>query len=369
MKIKSIELFHVRLKLKQPFITSLGFRDHANNIYVRIKTDNDLVGWGECSPYAPINGETIDTCFVVGEMLAKGLLEQDPREHLDIAEKMDRLIYGNTSIKSAFDIACYDLAAKDAEQPLYVYLGGSIDKKIFTDYTVSVNTIDKMASDAQTLKERGFQIIKVKLGDGKADDIARMQAIRQAVGDAIDIRIDANQGWKVKQATHILNEIAELNIQYCEEPINRHNYFKLKKVRKGSPVQIMADECLHDHYDAQKLIKGKHCDMFNIKLGKSSGLYKAQKIMDEAIEARIPMQIGGFLESRILFTANCHLAHRHELVKYFDFDSPLFHETDPVIGGMEYQKDWEIRLPETAGLGIDVDKGFLQKCRTLLIEK
>lgn len=367
MKITSIELFHAQLKLKQPFITSLGYRDHANNIYVRIRTDNGFEGWGECSPYAPINGETIDTCFVVGQMLGEALLGQDPREHQDISERMDSTIYGNTSIKSALDIACYDLAAKEEEQPLYVYLGGSIEKKIYTDYTVSVSDIDKMVTDAKRIKELGFPVIKVKLGDGKADDISRMRAIREAVGYDIAIRIDANQGWKVKQAVHILNEIADLKIQYCEEPINRHNYFKLKKVRNNSPVMIMADECLHDHYDARKLIKGEHCDMFNIKLGKSSGLYKAQKIMDEAIDAQIPMQIGGFLESRILFTANCHLAHRHQLVQYYDFDSPLFHESDPVIGGMEYQKDWEIRLPELPGLGLRVDEDYLKNCRTLAI--
>ncbi len=367
MKITSVEFYHAKLKLKQPFITSLGFRDHANNMYVRIQTDKGLEGWGECSPYAPINGETVDTCFLIGEMIGKRLLGQDPREHQDITSLMDSTIYGNTSIKSAIDIACYDLAAKYEDEPLYIYLGGSIDKKIYTDYTVSVSDIDKMVIDALRIKELGFPAIKVKLGDGKADDVKRMHAIREAVGSDIDIRIDANQGWKVKQAIQVLNGIEDLNIQYCEEPINRHNYFKLKKVRNNSPVKIMADECLHDHYDARKLIKGDHCDMFNIKLGKSSGLYKAQKIVEEADNAQIPMQIGGFLESRILFTANCHLAHTSPLIKYSDFDSPLFHEYDPVLGGMEYQKDWEIRLPEVPGLGLKVEDSFLKSCRSLRV--
>lgn len=368
MKITSVALFHAQLKLKQPFITSLGYRDHANNIYVRIKTDAGIEGWGECSPYAPINGETIDTCFIVGEMIGKSLLGMAPHEHRRILEKMDAVIYGNTSIKSAIDIACYDLAAKAEEKPLYAYLGGSIDKKIYTDYTVSVSDIPKMVADALQIKALGFPAIKVKLGDGKADDILRMRAIREAVGDDIAIRIDANQGWKVNQAIHILNEIKALKIQYCEEPINRHKYYKLKKVRNNSPIMVMADECLHDHDDARKLIKGEHCDMFNIKLGKSSGLYKAQKIVKEAASAQIPMQIGGFLESRILFTANCHLAHTHELIQYSDFDSPLFHEIDPVVGGMAYQKDWEIKLPESPGLGLHVDDAFLKNCRSLTVD-
>lgn len=368
MKISSIEFYHAKLKLKQPFITSLGYRDHANNMYVRILTDKGVEGWGECSPYAPINGETIETCFHIGGIIAKRLLKKDPREHHHISSLMDQTIHGNTSIKSAIDMACYDISAKYKEVPLYLYLGGSINKKVFTDYTVSVNDVNKMVVDALKIKELGFPSIKVKLGDGKADDVERLRAIREAVGNLIDIRIDANQGWKVKEAIQVLNDIEELNIQYCEEPINRHNYFKLKKVRKNSPVKIMADECLHDHYDARKLIKGDHCDMFNIKLGKSSGIFKAQKIVEEATKAQIPIQIGGFLESRILFTANCHLAHTSDLIQHFDFDSPLFHESDPILGGMEYQENWEIRLPELPGLGLKVDLSFLKTCPSVIIK-
>ncbi|MCO6357940.1 mandelate racemase/muconate lactonizing enzyme family protein [Roseivirga pacifica] len=367
MKITSIKFYHAQLKLRKPFITSLGFRDHANNIFVEINTNVGLTGWGECSPYPLINGETVDTCFVVGKMLAQRLIGEDPRETAELSALMDKTIYANTSIKSAIDIACHDLAAKSCDEPLYLHLGGKINKKIYTDYTVSINTIEQMVKDAIEVKERGFPVIKVKLGDGGPQDVKRIEAIREAVGSDIGIRIDANQGWKVKEAISTLQAINGANIQYCEEPINKHNYFKLKKVRKSSPIKIMADECLHDHYDARKLIKGDHADYFNIKLGKSSGLVKAQKIIQEAEVANIAMQIGGFLESRILFTANCHLAHTSDLVKYYDFDSALFHETDPVIGGMEYQHDWEIRIPESPGLGLEVDRKFLDKCKSLEI--
>ncbi len=362
MKIRSIELFLAEIKLKQTFTTSLGSRDYTRNIFVRIKSDNGLIGWGECSPNPKINGETAETCMIIGELLSNALIDQDPREHGRIMVLMDKTIFGNTSIKSALDIACYDLAAKNIGKPLYRYLGGKLNKKIYTDYTVSVSDVDKMVIDALRIKELGFPAIKIKLGDGKGNDVARVKAIRKAVGDQMDLRVDANQGWKVNQAISILNEIEQFGVQYCEEPISRRNYFRLKKVRKKSATKVMADESLFDHYDARKLIKGDHCDMFNLKLGKSSGLLKALKIIHEAEKANMEMQIGGFLGSRIVMTANYHLAHTSDLIKYFDFDSPLFHNVNPVVGGIEYQKDWEIKLSDQPGLGLEVDESFLKGC-------
>lgn len=367
MKIISIELFLTKIKLKQVFTTSLGARSHTANIFVRVKSDTGLIGWGECGPNPKINGETAETCLLIGQMLGKLLIGQDPRTHAQNMYLMDRAIFGNTSIKSALDIACYDLAAKSEDQPLYRYLGGSIEKKIFTDYTVSVSDQEQMVADALKIKSMGFPSIKVKLGDGQASDVDRIRAIREAVGNEIDMRVDANQGWTIDEAISTLTALNDYNIQYCEEPISRRDDYQLRKVSEHSPIKIMADESLFDHYDARKLIEGDHCAMFNIKLGKSSGLFKAQKIIDEASTKNIEMQIGGFLESRIVVTANVHLAHTHKLIKYFDFDSPLLHSIDPIEGGLTYQKDWEVLLPESPGLGVDVDRHFLKNCEAVLI--
>ena len=128
-----------------------------------------------------------------------------------------------------------------------------------------------------------------------------------------------------------------------------------------------ADESCSDHHDAKNLIDLKACDYFNIKLGKSSGLINAQKIIKQAEAANKKMQIGGFLESKLLCTANCHLAFTSDHVTFFDFDSPIFIKHAPVIGGMQYHSDWEITLPETPGLGVDVDPEFLKSAPKLLI--
>lgn len=368
MKIKSIGFYRAKIQLKQVFTTSLGSRDHNTNVFVKIEADNGLVGWGECSPNPKITGETADTGMIVGQMLAKALLNTDPSQHDIIMQRMDQVIFGHTGIKSAIDIACYDLAAKAKDQPLYTYLGGSIEKKIYTDYTVSVGSIEQMVADALKIKSQGFPAIKIKLGDGKVDDVQRVAAIRKAVGTSIDLRVDANQGWTLKQAVNVLNELSKLGVQYCEEPIFRKKYYQLQKVRKESKTKIMADECLFDHHDAKALINGGHCDMFNIKLGKSSGLFKAQKIIKAAEKKKMDIQIGCFMESRLGITASCHLALSGHLIKYFDMDSPLFHQIDPILGGIAYEKDWQIKLPDEAGLGLMIDDVFLKSCEQITIQ-
>ena len=187
---------------------------------VVIRTDSGLTGFGECSPFMSINGESMETCMVVGQYLATKLLGQDPAKIEACATTMDQVIYGNSSIKSAFDIALYDLVSQNAGLPLYAFLGGRKNKVLVTDYTVSLGDKYKMANDALKIKENGFQVIKVKLGETCEKDVERISLIREAVGFDIPIRIDANQGWDTTTAIATLNALAPYHIQHCEEPIH-----------------------------------------------------------------------------------------------------------------------------------------------------
>lgn len=359
MRIKEISVYQSPIPLKKAFVISLGRYDHANNILVKICTDNGLVGFGECNPFMSINGETMESAFEVARHIAPHLPGRNPEDIQDCMELMDRLIYGNTGIKSAFDIALHDLASQAAGMPLYKYLGGKKDKQIFTDYTVSIGEPQQMASDAVDIVKMGFRIVKVKLGKSGKTDIERIRSIREAIGPDIAIRVDANQGWAVQEAIETLNGLASYDIQYCEEPIPRWEFMELAKVRASSPVPIMADESCADHHDAKRLIDLQACDMFNLKMGKSSGLFKAMKIIRLAEEHGIPMQIGGFLESRVAFTACAHLAYASSLIRYFDFDTPLMAAFDPVEGGISYHENGLVKVPESPGLGLSIPESYL----------
>lgn len=349
--IARIELSRVRIPLKVPFITSLGPNHEADNVVVVITTRDGIIGHGECSPFWPINGETAETCLAVGHQLGKALLGRDATGIEDAHALMDRLIFANNSIKSAFDIALHDIAAEHAGLSLSAYLGGVKNSALMTDYTVSIGAPEKMAANAVDIVRNGFTVIKVKLGYNGDQDIERIRAIRDAIGPTIPLRIDANQGWDPETAMHVLNALGQFNIQHCEEPIPRWQFMEMRRVKEASPIPIMADESCCDHHDAERLIALGACQRFNIKLGKSGGLFKARKIIALAEAAGMEVQIGGFLESRLAFTASAHLALTSKAVKHCDMDTPLMFTSDPVEGGLRYGPKGELTVPTGPGLG------------------
>ena len=366
--IRSVEVYKLFIPLKEPFVISLGPIHNAENVIVIIRTDDGCAGYGECSPYMTINGESVDTCFIVAQYFAKLLKGQDSLNIEECMSIMDRTIYGNTSIKSAFDIALHDIAAQHSGVPIYQFLGGEKNKTLETDYTVSVGAVDKMKSDAVDIIKRGFPAVKVKLGDALANDVARIKAIREGIGDAVPLRIDANQGWQTADnAIAVLQALAPYNIEHCEEPILRCRFMELSKVAQASPIPIMADESCGDEHDAERLITLNACQMFNIKLGKSSGFYKGKKIAELGAKAGMHMQVGGFMESRLGMTAAAHLALANDHIHHCDFDTPLMFTEDPVIGGITYLAGGVIDVPEMPGLGAAIDDSYLQSADKFII--
>jgi L-alanine-DL-glutamate epimerase-like enolase superfamily enzyme len=183
----------------------------------------------------------------------------------------------------------------------------------------------------------------------------------------LPLRIDANQGWNVDEAIETLIALAPYKIQLCEEPIPRWNFMELPKVRKHSPIRIMADESCCDHHDAKRLIDLSACDFFNIKLGKSGGIFNALKMIQLAEQAKINIQIGGFLESRLGFTASAHLALTSDLIVHYDFDTPLMFIDDPVLGGITYDDKGVVSVPDMPGLGATMSESYLQQLEKAVI--
>ncbi len=365
--ITEIGIYKLFMPLKEPFVISLGPIYNAENIVVIIKTNHGITGFGECSPFMSINGESMDTCFVVAQYFAKLLKGKNPLNITEHIAAMDALIYANTSIKSAFDIALYDIAAQHAGVPLYKFLGGENNKIITTDYTVSIGEPKKMAADAVAIQQQGYPAIKIKLGKNGKKDVERIKAIREAVGNKIPLRIDANQGWTVDEAIETLNALAVYDIQHCEEPIPRWAYMQLPKIKKQSPIPIMADESCGDEHDAQRLLQLDACSYLNIKLGKAGGIFKALKIVELAKQYNMHLQVGAFMESRLAMTAFAHFALCSPLIEHYDFDTALMFTQDPVSGGIHYAANGVITVPDAPGLGAWIDKDWLEKMQHIVI--
>lgn len=366
--ITAIELYKLLIPLKEPFVISLGPVNSVQNVVVIIRTQDGCAGYGECSPFMTINGESVDTCFIVGQYFARALKGANALDLLHAMHLMDKIIYANSSIKSAFDMALHDIAAQHAGLPLYRFLGGEERKELTTDMTVGLGTPEKMKSDAIRFKEAGFPAIKVKLGEGKGLDIARIKAIRDGIGPELPLRIDANQGWPTAAAAiAVLKALEPYNIQHCEEPIPRHRFMELHAVSAATSIPIMADESCGDHHDAERLIGLNACSLFNIKLGKSGGFLKAVQIVECAAVAGVQLQIGGFMESRLGMTAGAHLALTNDNIIHCDFDTPLLFTEDPVLGGLVYKPGGVLVVPDVPGLGAVIDESYLKRAEKVIV--
>jgi L-alanine-DL-glutamate epimerase-like enolase superfamily enzyme len=367
LKIEKTEILELNIALKEPLSISLGTSHLAENILIRIHTGGDLYGLGEASPEIHIAGESQSAGIETAKLLAAALKGKDPLAIEDRVMDMDRTLDGNFTVKSAFDMALYDLLAKKAGLPLYRLLGGGNTREIVTDMTVYLGTPERMAEQALAYKKEGFPAIKVKLGTTAAADIERIRSIRAAIGNEIPLRIDANQGWDAVTAVQILKALETFNIEHCEEPIPKWNNRDLRRVRDNSPIPIMADESVFDHRDAFRLASMGASDFFNIKFSKSGGIHNALKINAIAEAAGIRTQVGCMSESRYALTALCHFVAARNNVTWFDIDASLSHAEDPVTGGIQYKGKGLWELPEAPGIGADFDPEFLKKMKKTVL--
>jgi L-alanine-DL-glutamate epimerase-like enolase superfamily enzyme len=365
MTILSTDIYKFSIPM-HPFTIATGTMHYAQNIFIRIHTDAGYYGVGECSAFPMIVGETQATGFEMAKDFAqlwKGKNAADIEARL---QELHDFTAFNATIKSAFDMALYDLAARAADLPLYRFLGGK-KKAIETDLTIGIDTPENMAAKAAKFKADGVRMIKIKLGKKGSEDIQRVKLIRAAAGPDIILRIDANQGWDFDTAKHTLQHLAPYDIQFCEQPMRRYNDYRLPQLRQHSPVKLMADESVFDHHDALRLITAEACDYVNIKFAKSGGILEATKIDAVCAQHHIPCMMGGMLESRVALTAFAHFALAHDNILFHDMDTCLLgHKTDPVTGGVRYN-GYFLEIPDTPGLGADADEAFLQKCHRVSI--
>ena len=350
--ITEVVVYKLDIAKKQPFRFSLGLVEQTENILVRVHASDGLYGTGEGAPLWPITGETQAIAFEAAKVLGRLLVNKDPYAIETRISEINGFMPHNTTAKSALDMALYDLLAKRAGLPLYALLGGE-NRSFYTDETIGLDEPQAMAQEAVGIVMRGFPAIKVKLGTNRADDMARVQAIRKAVGNEVLLRIDANQGWDPVTAEQMLQDLAAYGIQYCEEPVAHWNTHALRRVRDRSPIPVMADESVFDHHDAFRLARMGACDYFNIKLAKSGGIHSALKINAIAEGAGIQCMVGCMTETRLGLSAGAHLVSARPNIMFADLDSAFNQQVDVVVGGIAYEGG-RIILPDTPGHGADI---------------
>lgn len=321
------------------------------HVMVRLIDDEGRIGYGEASPLPAFTGETAESVLLQLRTQFLPLLPgHTPFEISAIHEKLNRLPR-NTSAKAAIDIALYDLMGKVVGLPAVSLLGGALRPQVPVTFPLGIGAIQETVRDAKIAVERGIRTLKMKIGGDPRADVERVCAVRAAVGRGIAIRVDANQAYDVPTATRLLSQLADVDIEYVEQPVAAWDFAGLAEIRRATGLKIMADESLHTLRDAVRLIELGAADIFAIKLIKTAGLTEARAIADLAAAHRIDIVVISPFETQIGAAAGLALAlaaptagRAHEL-RVFD-SQPALAET-----AIRFEQG-QIVPSEAPGLGV-----------------
>ena len=324
------------LKFRYPFTISKGTKTHQPALLVELQF-NGISGYGEAPAISYYN-------IPVEKMISdienkKRFIEQFSFTHPDrYWHYLHHLFPGNPFLVAALDIAAWDIYGKLLQKPLYRIWDTDIAAAPLTDYTIGIDTIEKMIAKMQ---EKPWPVYKIKLGT--KEDIPIMEALRK--NSTAAFRVDANAGWSLEEALEILPVLKDLGVELVEQPLAKDNREGRKILYETSPLPLIADESCVSESDVQKCNGSFHG--INIKLTKCSGITPALRMIKEARSAGMKIMLGCMNESTIGSAAIVQLAPQAD---YLDADGPLLLEEDTATG-LQYDHG-RISIASSPGLGI-----------------
>src|SRR5947209_12273969 len=269
---------------------------------------------------------------------------------------MDRAAFGNPFTKAAVEMALLDLWGQLEQRPVYDLLGGAcrpLDLPI--RFSLAAGTPEATAALAAQRVREGFRTIKVKVGTNPAADVARVRAVREAIGAEVALTVDANGGWSAEDAIRTVREMAPLDLRLVEQPTPRDDLDAMAQVRRAIDVPVMADESVFTLADAREVLKREAADVISIYPGKNGGLLRCLQIAALAAEAGVACAIGSNLELDVATAAMCHLAVATPNIAADRFPGdllgPLYYAESVVEQPIRYSGG-PVHCPEGPGLGV-----------------
>lgn len=334
MQITRIEAIPIRIPLKaeRRMISALGKHDVSDFALVVVHTNDGLFGLGEATVTPRWSGETVfGAQALIENVFTPVLLGCDPTDIAEIDARLDAVAVDNWFAKAAIEMACWDLAGRAADKPVYELLGGACRPlTIRNRFSLGAYAPDVIQARARERVAAGFDTVKVKVGTDPAVDVIRVRAVRAAIGPNIKLTIDANGGWNEADALDCLQKLADCNLTLVEQPLPRGNYSGLKRLKQATGQKILADESCFDLVEARELIEQGCCDALSLYPGKQGGIRKAREIATFAAEHNIPCTIGSNLEWDIGAAAMLHfiVATPNMQVELYPGDclGPFYHE-------------------------------------------
>ncbi len=352
MKIKNISVYQVDLPMKEG---SYSWSNQAfaafDSTIVLIETDEGLTGVGESCPLGP----TYLPAFAEGARaglakIAPDLIGANPLELGQINDRMNSLMKGHPYVKSAIDMACWDILGKRTRLPVYALLGGLRQDSVKLFKVVSRQDPEEMARKTREYKAQGFTQFQMKVGANPDEDIERVFKVAAELSSDDVLNADANTGWHQHEAIRVVRAIRDIDL-YLEQPCL--SYEECLAVRKHCVQPMILDECMDS---IQMLIRGwqdSAMDLINLKLNRVGGITQACQFRDLCIQLGIAMTVEDSWGSEIATAAIAHFA--HSLPREYHFQSSAFHEYSNVIiaDGAPIMKNGYMIASNQPGLGIE----------------
>lgn len=353
MKIAAIKVCQVDLPLKEGRYTWADGKsvEVFDSTIVEVETDDGQSGFGEVCPLGPFYLPAF------GAGARAGIGELAPRLIGEAATALGRLnllmdaaLLGHPYVKTAIDMACWDLLGKETGKPVCDLLGGRHGEAVALYHAISQEAPEEMAEKVAGYRDEGYTKFQLKVGGDAADDIARVQATRAVLDRSEVLVADANTGWLLPDAARVVNAVRDLDV-YIEQPCQA--YEKCLAVRHRTPLPFILDESI----DSLDMLLRAHADgamdAINLKISKVGGLTKARQIRDLCVTLGIPMTIEDSWGGDIVTAAIAHLAHSTPEPLRFsatDFNSYV---SVPNATGAPHRENGTMRAPNTPGLGVE----------------
>lgn len=311
----------IHLPLRHPFTIALGTTTVQHNLLVTLEDEDGHRGYGEAASSHAWHAYTPESMHAALEA-ARPIIESTPlTTPEDYWSRVQPALADDPFALCALDEAAHDLWGKRLGQPVWKLWGLSLDHVPLSDYTIGIDTIDKMVAKMKEFD--GWPIYKIKLGTD--DDLAIVRALRQHT-DAV-FRIDANTAWTAEQTLAYAPELKELGVEFLEQPLKRDDWEGMTQLRGRCALPIIADESCQTEEDVARC--AGIFDGINIKLTKAGGLTPARRMIQEARAHGLKVMVGCMTESSVGISA---IAQLLPLLDYVDMDGAVLIAKDIATG-------------------------------------
>ncbi len=350
-RISRLDLWPIDLPITDPFVVATGARVVAENIFVRVTLENGAQGFGEIAPFPEVGGEDRPASLRAAGDAAHSLVGQSVTHWTRLGHVLREAIGGYPAARCGLETAILDACCRAAGLPLWALWGGADVRPRETDITIPITDREKTVSLARGWHERGFRLLKMKVGKDVEGDIRRLEAVHQALPDIAFVG-DGNQGYSREECLAFTSGVKQFGgrLVLLEQPLVRDDLEGLQALRHLTGIPVAADESVRSLPDAREVLKQQAADVINIKIMKT-GIVEALEIAQFARASGLGLMIGGMVEARIAMGCSFAMVLGLGGFDVLDLDTPLLLSDDPVQGGYWYEGP---RLHPWDGAGLDV---------------